>query len=922
VQKRLQCSLAGQWRFGFDAAREGINNTGGFYNGVFPDSVTLPGTTFTNCRGVPNMINDVFRVARQHQYFGRAWYQRDIEIPDEWAGKRIEMFIESAPRSIIWVDDTNVGSSENLYSPQIYDLTDIAYPGTHRLTLCLDNSWSRPEQYGMEGRHFDQNGVMGEFYLLVTNKFWIKGMKILPQVKLRRALFTVTIGNQSGCNVQGELRINVQVPGRHKIRPVHVPFLVEYNHEEKLLTFQVDLGQNALLWDEFEPNMYEVDVEMNASTGYRVYYDNTHTRFGMREFSIRGTQFAVNDKVMMLRGDGWLYERLAGRLGFSVHDIEYWRLIARTSREWGFNHLRFHTHCPPKAAFDAADEYGIYIQAELTLGRPTRIPREGEKEFDPLLEPTIKEYGAKLVEYHYNHPSFMLLTMGNEIDADEALLARLVSHMRTTDPSRFYSSGSNNYLRDTHMVPGDDFWCTQKTSEVWDVWKARVRGSGGHVDPPLGSVQVHSPNSLRDYSKGIETVDIPVVGFEVGQYETTPNFDEIDRFGSNEVPFNLLTYREIMKQQGILNMEKKFYWASGQLCGLCYREDIEMYLRTSNIGGFHLLSFADNCSSGTALSGMLSVFYESKGIMTPVQWRRFCNDRVILLRTDRFVYASGDILKGQIQLANYGKGGFSGASAMWRLRRGNETLLQDILQPHDVPQGELLTLGEISVPLAAESPCELSLYISLEGGIENEYSIWVYPDKELPSVPDVVETIDWETTSVALAKGKKVLYFPADLPLDKAHPGEFASNFWSYSMFAKSSKKHGTAVPAGTMGVFCDPNHPALACFPNRGCSDWQWFPIVTNGGVVILNDFPTELQPIIWGIDNPMRGDKLGLVFELQVGQGRLLVCMSRLPDTDDQLPARWLHHSLIKYMSSDSFSPAVKLDATFLDSFFGKGD
>ena len=387
----------------------------------------------------------------------------------------------------------------------------------------------------------------------------------------------------------------------------------------------------------------------------------------------------------------------------------------------------------------------------------------------------------------------------------------------------------------------------------------------------------------------------------------------------DEVPFNLLRFRDIMNMRGLSHKEKEFFQNSGQLCGLCYREDIEMYLRTSHIAGFHLLSLADTHVSGTSLTGMLNVFNKTKNIMTPEQWRCFCSDRVALIRMDRFTYRSGEQLKGCLQFANYGSGAIYGAVPYWSLSDGACVLIQGKLDAVDIPQGGLYDLGEVELSLSCTAPCVYTLQVGIENGPANSYPIWVYPEERELTIPDEIKVaLEWEEASAALAKGEKVLYFPANLPLSKALNGEFASNFWSYTMFRKISLERGNAVPAGTMGISCDPNHPSLSLFPNRGYSEWQWYPIVTNGAFAVLDNFPKEFEPIIWGIDNPMRGSKLGLLFEMKVGPGSLLVCMSRLPDMQDSPPTAWMYRSIIAYMASKDFSPAVTIDDGFLSNFF----
>ena len=82
----------------------------------------------------------------------------------------------------------------------------------------------------------------------------------------------------------------------------------------------------------------------------------------------------------------------------------------------------------------------------------------------------------------------------------------------------------------------------------------------------------------------------------------------------------------------------------------------------------------------------------------------------------------------------------------------------------------------------------------------------------------------------------------------------------------------------GTLGILTDPDHPMFRHFPTDMHTNWQWFSILKQSYPFILDKFPAGYKPIVQVIDNVERNHKLGLVFELAVGQGKLLVCMADL--------------------------------------------
>jgi hypothetical protein len=73
-------------------------------------------------------------------YIGAAWYQREVEIPSAWRGKRIVLTLERPHwETRVWVGDKACGTNASLSTPHLYDLSESLTPGRHRLTLRVDN---------------------------------------------------------------------------------------------------------------------------------------------------------------------------------------------------------------------------------------------------------------------------------------------------------------------------------------------------------------------------------------------------------------------------------------------------------------------------------------------------------------------------------------------------------------------------------------------------------------------------------------------------------------------------------------------------------------------------------------------------------------------------------------------------------------
>ena len=197
-----------------------------------------------------------------------------------------------------------------------------------------------------------------------------------------------------------------------------------------------------------------------------------------------------------------------------------------------------------------------------------------------------------------------------------------------------------------------------------------------------------------------------------------------------------------------------------------------------------------------------------------------------------------------------------------------------------------------------------------DGAARNRYRFWVYPDEVTTHPPaGVVVTRELNNKARrALAAGRSVLLLPSEDTLALSVPGAFQTDFWCYPMFNKYN-------PPGTLGILCDPAHPALAEFPTSFHSDWQWWPIVRHGRAMILDDTPATFRPIVQVIDNFHRNHKLALIFETNVGDGRLLVCSGALIGQPDRPESRQLLHSLLRYAGSERFRPKQSLKLEILE-------
>jgi hypothetical protein len=238
-----------------------------------------------------------------------------------------------------------------------------------------------------------------------------------------------------------------------------------------------------------------------------------------------------------------------------------------------------------------------------------------------------------------------------------------LNDFRRVDPRHLYAQGSNNYHWDPSLAAGDDFWVTCKTGR-----DRPVRGSFFQGDFAGAYIETLPASTMRDFQSSIADVPVPVVGHETGQFQIYPNFDEIPKYTGVLRARNLEIFRDRLAARYMLDQSRDFVRASGALSILCYREDIELALRTPGFGGFQLLDLQDFPGQGTALVGVLDAFMDSKGLIAPEAWRKFCSETVPLLRFAKYTWTSDETFSGRVQVAHYGSNDLSGASIGWTIK--------------------------------------------------------------------------------------------------------------------------------------------------------------------------------------------------------------------------------------------------------------
>jgi hypothetical protein len=825
-------------------------------------------------------------------YLGVAWYQRDVDIPADQQGRHFVLFLERAHwQTTVWLDDKSFPANDSLVAPHVVDLGLVA-PGKHRLTIRVDNRTQLAAAGHLVDGHAVSdglgaawNGIVGRIELQSTPPVWIEDVQAFPNVAKNSVQLKVKIGNATGQPGAGSLTQDVPSvfdgsEGRsYKDRPrPGDPSPVTWDATGGTGELTVPLAAGG--WDEFHPSTYRLQVSLQGPGAG----DMAEVHFGLREVTASGKDLLVNGRSVNLRlthfgGDFPL-------TGYPAMDVASWQKIIQACKDHGLNGIRFHSWCPPEAAFTAADELGFYLQPECGMWNALSPNTPMGRRLD--------DETARLVQAYGNHPSFLLLSPSNEPSGRyQQVTPQWAAAWYAKDNRRLYSAGTG--WADPSQVTGGAQFATL------------VRYGNGQLRNITGWFG-------KDYGAALTNVNIPVLAHEVGQWCAYPDFDVMKKFTGYLQPGNYDIFRYIAEQNGVLDENHALANASGKFQLACYKEEIEANLRTPGLAGFQLLDLHDYLGQGTALIGVLDTFWESKGYVTPAEFHRFAGPVVPLARLTQRIFTTAETLDCAAELYNYGDGPLPAAKSYWKITdAAGHTVEGGQWEPRDLPRGKNIPLGQVSTSLAAlPAPAAYQLVVGVEGKAENDWNFWLYPAAApAASAPaDVLVTSAWADAETRLAAGGKVLFTPraADLDAAKSPPMKDVPVFWNIQMTVRPPNNPAPKFDA-MLGLLCDAAHPALAEFPTATNCDWQWTPLVNNVRSVNLTGAPRELRPIVAAIDDWNRNWRLGVIFECKVGPGRLLTSAINLDNARGGPGLAQLRRSLLDYVAGEKFQPTAAL-------------
>ncbi len=906
---KMAIPLAGEWRFSLDENDIGISEN--WSKKKIVETIILPGSLQAQGKGedisvktkwtgdtnagavwytedkyaefrVPGNIKVPFWLNPDKHYVGVAWYQKSIEAPAGWENRPVEIEFERTHwETTLYLDGDKIGNLNTLQTPHRYFINGLK-KGNHTITLRVDNRLNidvgKNAHSVSDHTQSNWNGVIGNMSITVKPSIYIDDIQLYPDIQTKSVKIEATV---KGSAKKPFFRFYATFNGHKVGKEIKLTINPQTNKAEGLMLF----GDDVKLWSEFTPHVYQMHSTLQTSNGS----DSRCIDFGFRDFRSKDMMFEINGLTTFLRGT--LECCIFPYTGYPSMDNQYWEKIYATCKDYGLNHVRFHSWCPPEVAFHVADSMGIYLMVECGGWTSIGDGNPQDKWFIEEGDRILKEYG--------NHPSFCMLAYGNEPGGENQIkyLSALVDYWKKKDNRRLYTGGTGwPYIENANF-------------NVW--YDTRI--SGG-LDNMLNN---GLPRTDFDHRVPLAKVKTSMIGHEIGQYCVYPNFKEIAKYTGVLKAKNFEIFRETLRKSGLEDMSEKFLYASGKLQTICYKADIEAALRTPKQGGFQLLDLHDFPGQGTALVGVLDAFWDSKGYVNGEEYRTFCNRVVPIVRFPKLILTNAETLEAKLQVAYYAEKPMKNAKLSWKIEthEGNEVERGNLIA--NLSQGKLIDVGTIRASLAKiDIPTQLKVSVQIDNTpFHNSWNIWVYPSKQpqIFKTPYIAHTID-DAALAKLQNGENVLLLAKGniaAPKEGEIKVAFSPIFWNTAWSGNQ--------PPHTLGIYCEANHPALRSFPNDGYSDYQWKDLTVGSDAMVITDFPKEFRPIVYLIDDWFKNRRLALLFETKVGKGKLLVCSSDLESSlDIRLSAKQFRQSLLEYMASDSFQPKDEIDLKVIEGLF----
>jgi hypothetical protein len=891
--------LEGQWSFALDPNNRGEGEH--WFARDLDDTITLPGSVDEAKKTPLTVGGTMAHLSRRHPYVGKAWYARTFEVAPGNEDHFYHLALERPHGEVnVWIDGYKLGRDDSLSTVNRLLIGKLS-PGIHSIVLMIDNG--RFEAVGEA--IIRDNPIMGDVAHSKTEHTQTNWNGVVGYLRIegaRASIARVDI-HASDRNVRLEVELdafdaNSRFPtfwaAAHRDElvaefhvdgdpePLTVNSVLTISSAFTRVTLTQTLPHSAALWDEFDPVVHRVTLTWLRDG---IAQDRRESTFGIRHFARDGRRLTLNGRPVFLRGT--LDCCIFPLTGYPPTDHAGWRKVFETAKAYGLNHIRYHSYCPPKAAFEVADDLGLLLHIESPVW-----PVLGA---DPSLDRYIHAEAERIMRDYGNHPSFVMFCVGNEVNGSglHAFLERFIEDWKMRDSRRLYTGGSG--------------WPTIERADY--VSKPEPRNQ--RWDENLaGRLNARPLETLTDWSKWRDSVPMPLVSHETGQWCVFPDLTEIEKYTGVLEARNFIAVRDDLSAKGLLPLADDYLRASGALQAQLYKEEVEAALRTRDFAGTQLLGLQDFPGQGTALVGVVDAFWDEKPYISPARFSEFCAPIVPLIRTEKFVLSRDDSFAAQVQLAHYGPADLDSASLTWSLIGKGETLRSGLLSTGPLATGHLHDIGTITFPAAGlETPARYELVVALDGtDYRNRWGVWTMLGAATADLP-LVTTLDRSTLD-RIANGETIVFAPSpDAMVPNSVIGHTAA-FWN-TLWTGGQQPH-------TLGLLNDTTHGVFDHFPSDSHTDWHWWELTFHRRAFDMAGLAA--RAVVRVVDDWNTNRDLQMLSELRIGEGRLILCAFDLAsDLANRPVARTFRQALAGYIAQASAEAPQSTPQAVLDWWQG---
>lgn len=482
------------------------------------------------------------RFTRRYTYEGAGKLTRRIdadlwkEIKEEIKGtKRIFLEAERARVVKLLVDGKEVTDfiKPSISTSHVFEVTGLLKENSE-LILISDNSYpGLPHDaivYSSAATDETQtnwNGILGYLRLRTEERVFVDEICVYPV----KNTITVRMKLYASTPYQGTIRVCCDALKEDAIQQVSTSEAVT-----EVIFENLSLKETVQRWDLEEGNLYSLLVSMDEGEEKRV-------TFGVRDFKDGGMgRLAINGRTIFLRSEENCAE--FPETGHPPMTVDAWLEILERYRSYGVNCVRFHSHCPPEAAFSAADRIGMLMQPELSHWNP-KDAFESEESYQ-----YYKTELVQILKLLANHPSFVMMTFGNELHATGKgyeRMRKLLQLARRIDPTRLYADASNGHYGMEGCEAENDFYTSS------NYYEQELRGTYAEMK---GYMNHAYPNACRNYDAAMRELR--------KEYAKPEHFRSFFR---DELPLVLLPKYTWENTEKLVAKVQVANFGKGEICG-------------------------------------------------------------------------------------------------------------------------------------------------------------------------------------------------------------------------------------------------------------------------------------------------------------------------------------------------------------------